>query len=100
MSVNELYSSMSISRVENLSDALGIAGMNYPLSNTMLLDFMANLTACDLNVNQLERKVKLVLIYIQSKYSDPFRNIPSKIARKVRQTVGTLLRKAGLNNNL
>ena len=100
MSVNELYSSMSISRVENLSDALGIAGMNYPLSNTMLLDFMANLTACDLNVNQLERKVKLVLIYIQSKYSDPFRNIPSKIARKIRQTVGTLLRKAGLNNNL
>ena len=100
MSVNELYSSMSISRVENLSDALGIAGMNYPLSNTMLLDFMANLTACDLNVNQLERKVKLVLIYIQSKYSDPFRNIPSKIARKVRQTVGSLLRRAGLNNNL
>lgn len=100
MSIAELYSSISISRVENLSDALGIAGMNYPLSNTMLLDFMANLTGCDLNVNQLERKVKLVLVYIQSKYTDPFRNIPSKIVRKVRQSVGTLLRKTGLNNNL
>ena len=100
MSIQELYSSISISRVENVGDALGVAGINYPLSNTMLLDFMANLTACDLNVNQTTRKVKLILIYLQAKLTDPITDVPNKTIRRIRRAVGNFLRSIGINNNL
>ena len=100
MSIVELYSSISISRVENIGDLLGVAGINYPLSNTMLIDFMANLTACDLNVNQFNRKVKLILIYMQAKLTDPVSDIPKKFLRNIRRFIGDFMRKLGLNNNL
>lgn len=102
MSIAELYSSLSISRVEDASDflSLKVSGLNYPLSNTMLLDFMANLTACDMNSNQFTRKIQLVSIYMRSGFTDSASNIGRKVTRGVRQAIGGFLRKMGIQNTL
>ncbi|MGL5745737.1 MAG: SH3 domain-containing protein [Cetobacterium sp.] len=98
MSIAELYASLSISRVENLSDALsmGVSGLNYPLSNTMLLDFMANITACDMNVNQMTRKIKLISIYLRSQFTESAGDSGRKIQRSVKQYIGKKLRSLGM----
>ncbi|MGL6099479.1 MAG: hypothetical protein ACRC0G_07625 [Fusobacteriaceae bacterium] len=102
MSISELYSSMSISRVENASDllSLGVAGLNYPLSNTMLIDFMANITACDMNTNQFTRKIKLVGIFLRSGLTDFAGDVGRKILRSIRQNIASLLKKLGLPSSI